>query len=165
MYEHVYVCTCVNKNNEPLPLKGLLYKIISSILPEVDFFQPRQKAMGKPNADGAAMASALLPGATFDASLKGPSEEGKGAGKGKRPNRRTKALPPPDGTGSEAKEENKPSVTKYNKKVSNKISTISGKLTELRCLETQVNNATLILSCIIGEKQVSNIIWEMTPNK
>jgi hypothetical protein len=63
--------------------------------------------------------------------------KGKNKGKGKGDKRRRK--------GSDQQENAGTPVVKHNKKVSNKITTISSKLTEVRCMMTQVNQSTMCL--------------------
>ena len=82
-------------------------------------------------------------------------QEGKGKkGKGKGDKRKKK--------GSDQQENAGTPVVKHNKKVSNKITTISSKLTEVRCMMTQVNQSTMCLDSQYG-MHIGCII-NMSPN-
>lgn len=77
--------------------------------------------------------------------LDDPTVQGKGGGKkggkGKAKTKTTKPKNVPD-------VEVAPTIPKSNKKIGSKITSLSSKLTEIRCLQTQVENAKLYLIVI-----------------
>ena len=99
---------------------------------------PRQKLLvdqGHGCIPAAGPAQKALPAAGTDGGNAAPKRSPK-----KRP-RRGKGQGKGEG-------EQVPVVVKHNKKVSNKITTLSTKLTEVRCIMTQISHATMLLSCI-----------------
>ena len=84
-------------------------------------------------------------------------EEDQGKGKGKQqPKRKGKRSKGADE--GEGGEDPKEKVVKHNKKVSNKITTLSSKLIEIRCTMTQLNQSTMSLIVFISTFSYINYI-------
>lgn len=74
--------------------------------------------------------------------------DGKGGGKGGKSRRRRKGAagaPNPSGPDQPGGDVPAPTVPKHNKKVTSKITSISSKLTEVRCLSTQLQGHAMCL--------------------
>ena len=87
--------------------------------------------------------------------LSAPGANGeKGNGKGGKPSKQPrKARKSEQCEGQGEAEPSAPAIPKHNKKMSNKITVLSSKLTEIRCLQTQLKSATMCHAWLVQKNK------------
>ena len=97
--------------------------------------------MAAPPGAGALLEAQPKSGAPPPGKGKGEDQGVKGKGKGKKNRRGGKANPPEGGDGGNPPV---PTIPKHNKKLSSKITGLTSKSTDVRCLETLIKSTELV---------------------